>query len=649
MKQYIKSVNKKYIIILFLIIIPWTNSLANNNLKAAIPSQEDLSFYEINPCEVSLLNFLINNPNSIYQDHYSFVFNNYSSIKCFGKVTGLSLIDNGFVISIGTNTLIGFLIQSLFWISLISLIRVDKKFYIKKNLNYFFLHLLTSLVVSLLIYSEYRYYESNLYLIDINNLSSMMIIYFLICFVSIQLFDVFSKRVHALSNFIPIIFLINAVFNGFNFSLFMIIFIFLGIDSIFKTKQLIKFNKIYIAFSFIWVFNASKSYYVAPSKLRGFSSSLYEFNSVFSWTLITFLIINGIYYYFNLNKYRFTSEKFTNVFSVSSILIFLLSLISANFPIFNFLNYFYFGHQRFGIKTNNPFERNEWGEVISWRGFYSSAESIGELYGLAILFIIFQYFKHRKISFLNCIGLLFALLGLIASNNRTVLILLLVITCIYLYKFLSIPLYQKYTILTLSVVGIIVLIGLQNLNYSYNFTSMQMYAEALNYGSINSSSYLNLLMKNYDRSSIYSIFFGFLSSIAFILNRAEVWGLFFARFNPTFSEFIFGTGPFNFGQFYGEIKVLDTRSFLLPHSSILSLLLFVGVIGLTLLIGLLIYHLFKNKKLINLENKVLILFVFINLIKNDTVNYFPSFLLYFFILYIGLFGNIFSIESSRKN
>ena len=67
----------------------WLNSFVNSNLQAAVPSQEDLSFYEINPCEVSLANFIFNNFNSLYQDHFSFVVDNYSSINVLVKLPEL--------------------------------------------------------------------------------------------------------------------------------------------------------------------------------------------------------------------------------------------------------------------------------------------------------------------------------------------------------------------------------------------------------------------------------------------------------------------------------------------------------------------------------------------------------------------------------
>ena len=51
--------------------------------------------------------------------------------------------------------------------------------------------------------------------------------------------------------------------------------------------------------------------------------------------------------------------------------------------------------------------------------------------------------------------------------------------------------------------------------------------------------------------------------MGFYINRSELWGLFFARHNPSFYEVLLGTGPFNLGRHYGDIKLQETRSFLL--------------------------------------------------------------------------------------
>ena len=40
--------------------------------------------------------------------------NDYSSIKCFGTITGIDQINHVFYISVGTNPIITFFIQSIF-------------------------------------------------------------------------------------------------------------------------------------------------------------------------------------------------------------------------------------------------------------------------------------------------------------------------------------------------------------------------------------------------------------------------------------------------------------------------------------------------------------------------------------------------------
>ena len=73
-----------------------------------------------------LTNFLFQNPNVIYQDHYKIRFNNYSSIKCFGQITGVDQINHVFYISVGSNVLVGLFLQTSFWLLLISFIKKDE-------------------------------------------------------------------------------------------------------------------------------------------------------------------------------------------------------------------------------------------------------------------------------------------------------------------------------------------------------------------------------------------------------------------------------------------------------------------------------------------------------------------------------------------
>ena len=118
--------------ILILIIFPFSISNYSDNITPE-KITSDLRFYEINTCSISLTEFLIHNPNVIYQDHYKINFNNYSSIRCFGKITGIDQIGYEFNISIGTNTVVNLFLQSTIWLLLISTIKATSKNKIKLN------------------------------------------------------------------------------------------------------------------------------------------------------------------------------------------------------------------------------------------------------------------------------------------------------------------------------------------------------------------------------------------------------------------------------------------------------------------------------------------------------------------------------------
>ena len=109
----------KAIVLLVIIIVPFSLSDYTDQIKPE-KITSDLRFYEINTCSISLNEFLLENPNVIYQDHYKIRFNNYSSISCFGQITGIDQIGYTFYISIGTNTILNLFLQSIFWLVIIS-------------------------------------------------------------------------------------------------------------------------------------------------------------------------------------------------------------------------------------------------------------------------------------------------------------------------------------------------------------------------------------------------------------------------------------------------------------------------------------------------------------------------------------------------
>ena len=77
--------------LIILLFAPWflNSSFESENIDKIT---SDLRFYEINTCKISLGEFLLNNINVIYQDHYKIRYNNYSSISCYGTITGVDQI-----------------------------------------------------------------------------------------------------------------------------------------------------------------------------------------------------------------------------------------------------------------------------------------------------------------------------------------------------------------------------------------------------------------------------------------------------------------------------------------------------------------------------------------------------------------------------
>ena len=104
--------------------------------------------------------------------------------------------------------------------------------------------------------------------------------------------------------------------------------------------------------------------------------------------------------------------------------------------------------------------------------------------------------------------------------------------------------------------------------------------------------------------------------------------MFASRYNPTYSELIIGSGPFQINNYYYSDKIKSIEGLILPHSGVLDVLIFFGFTGILLMIyGFFIY--LSNSK----ENifKLLFLFLIINYLKSDSILYFSSFVMTGFI------------------
>ena len=628
-----------YLVIVVLLVAPWFNSSSDQIDYIPELSQEANPFYEINPCKISLFEFFNANKKSLYQDHYFFRANNKSSISCFGKVTGIAVQQNNlqtqFFISIGTNSLINLLLQGSIWLLLL---RFVKKSVQKVNLENY-LHniaiLFTSYLLAFSIYAQQRFYDDSFYLLDLNKNSSYILMFLIFLLLSKNLVEVYLERSNQLVNMLPFVFLIAGIFSGYNIVLFSIIFLYSGICSLLERQFSGRFIVLYLSLSFWWLINSNGSFYFNPGKFRGFTNSVYEFNSNLFWIVFFILLLLGIFRELKNNVQYFELSEFTKYFSYSSSIILLTGLISSNFPSLNFFSSYYLGLQRNVVELTNPFAFDEFGVKISWRGISPSSETIGEFFGICLLLNLFDIVQKSKLEKYNYIGIIFSGIGLYFSDNRTSIVIIFFVILFLFIKSVKPELFtkvsmQRKTLLTVSLFGLLYFF-FQSETYSFYSESLISNSRNIQYDSI-FSSYLILLNNSFEQENALYYIFGFFSAIGYLLNRSEMWGIFFARYNPTINELLVGSGPLTLGQLYGEIKIDDLTTFLLPHSSFLSYVVYFGLLP----IAYLLYRLFKLMRE-NKENFMFLslsIFILLNVFKNDSLNYFSSFLLYYFLLFI---------------
>ena len=314
-------------------------------------------------------------------------------------------------------------------------------------------------------------------------------------------------------------------------------------------------------------------------------------------------------------------------------------LLGANATLFNFLNFYYFGQNKTGMNTLNVVDGN------AWRGFFPSAETIGEFYGLSILLYVLFFIKNRKsMSKLEILFIGVTLFGLIKSNNASAFILLAIFSLIYYIS--RNKQYKKQIILSSGVVSVLFFayLAFQGSIYSLEFTNSKIVQDALYYkNDYQQSSFLTHIQGG--NAQISKIIIGLISTVSFYINRSILWGLFFARYNPSIYEFLFGTGPLNLSKHYSEIGISnydavrnDTKNFaletfLLPHSSLLNILLYFGLIGV-LIISIHIFRIVIKREYIDKIIFYPLMYLVINFIKGDSILYLPSFVLILFFLIV---------------
>ncbi len=647
-----KKIPVKLLLLLLITIIPWSLNGSSNEIEP-IQVTDDLSFYQINTCEFSLAEILIENPNISYQKHYKIKPNNYSSVRCFGKITGIDRLGNIFYVSVGTNSLVSLILKFIPLVLIISLIKKHEPIYRFLGRNYISTLLLATSFLTFGIYAEKRFYSKTLYFLNLEETKSYFIIFLFLFFGVFCSLELINKRYNHLINFFPFLFLFIGVLDGFNLHIYTFFLVILGIMSVINNER----NKFIYFYALVfgplfWIINSQKyNYYLDLDKIVGFSSSQFNFNSTIYWSILFFLLLNGLYILVKKTLKNLDFKLIKNNLLISSSLVVIFGLLGANATLINYLNFFYFGQNKVGMPTLEVADGN------AWRGFFPSAETIGEFYGFTILFFFIYALKTKsKISKIELFIIALPLFGLFKSNNISAVIgFLLVFTLYYLSEKLNEKKIHKSKILTYSLIlftPAFIFLFINDFFYSLEFTNYKIIDEALFYSNeYQLSTSLDHIQNS--GSILTTLAISILSTVSFYINRSILWGIFFTRYNPTNLEFLFGTGPLNLSKHYSEIQVnnydrtsaqnyiKNVDAFLLPHSSLLDILLYFGLLGI--LLGV-FFTLNLIKKRNNIDSLIFypMLFLIINFIKDDSILYLPS------LITIMIFGLISTIQSNTN-
>ena len=618
--------------------------------------ESTVGYYQSNTCKLSL--FDIQDVN-FFNNSVEFLPDKFSSIKCSGKVNGVDYFEDGIKIYIGTNLLIDFFIQSFFWLVFIFLIP-------KKSTNFSEnIKPITFLIMSIIIYlhflGEKNYYlsvhpefETNLSITNFR-FNSIMITFLFLLFI---FKDLVGSRLKNFINYIPFMFLLVGTYNTFNINFFYILIVFIGVHSFINTKKNFYLISSYLIIATVYFYNLEKIYTnFDVDKIKGFVNSSESIPSLMYWVISFYFFIYGIMYLINSSKKSFDHILFRKNLIWSGSLIVIIGILSSLNRILNFYFYYYFGLNKFGMKSFESIQGN------TWRGLSSSAEAVGEYFIFIIIFIIFSLFKNYKnLNYFELIGLIIISYGIFRANNKASLISGVILIFIFL-------LITKVSSIRVKIFGFLLfftslLIVFQQINdYPFGYYSKGMLYHATLASNIESSLSLNqwglsavddmnlgqiiidnensqslskaseFMLKEYTLRNNLSILPGWISvisSISVLINRSEKWGIFLAKYNPDITEFLFGYGPGQISEYYLGHSTKYNDGLVLPHSSILVCLIFFGLFGLLIGITFLFKIIKKNYK--NSVFTVLLAYFLINLLKSDSLLYLNSFVLFMFVL-----------------
>lgn len=325
---------KRIIPLIILIFLPWFNA---NYLDQVIIQNNYLtsSFFEINPCKTALAEYLYLE-NEI--ENFNFLNDGYSSILCFGRISQVKV--NSFYI--GSNFLINTFIYFLIFNQLLKLKYGGARS--KKLINTKYLSI-TSLIFCGLIFSDRKFYENEFYFLNPFQFRSYLFLYFFIFCISYLFIESYYKYEEKFINLLPFLFLFTGIISGSNLNIFLVIFIYLGIENFVLNKKLFKYFKLFLPLILLWSINARDVYVFSENQYKVFSSTSYDLYSIFFYSIFFFITLSGVNKFLRSSIKHFSYEKFMNVFSLVIVLKTLIYILQQKFPILEIFINIYFGDQ----------------------------------------------------------------------------------------------------------------------------------------------------------------------------------------------------------------------------------------------------------------------------------------------------------------
>ncbi len=507
--------------------------------------------------------------------------------------------------------------------------------------------------------SGYYNLNSKIYSQDLN---SNFLLYSLLVtlYILLKIFSfLIESRFYNFIEYLPFLFVLVGSYHSLNLNIFLILFVYIGINYTIQNKKLIAGLMLVLILSRLWTESIIREFsFFDIDKLNGFSSSAYNPMSLLFWSLAYYFLVIGFvniiestYKYLNFDRIKFN-------FLMSGSMLLFFSFVSALNNVGNFLLYYFLGLQKTGSKSLESVQEN------AWRGISSSAESVGEFYAFVVLVIVIlsinsKTYKLRNVEYILLIANIY---GLYKSNNFAAFTSLVVLIAIFfVYKNIS----NKKQLLALLflIISFFPIVYLLFFNtYSIENASRKLIKEGLDISYIENleknefgqnavdqnrfleilqkenneiyvSSSLNYLVEKYhysQRNYIPNIT-TLISTIASPINRGGKWGIFFGKYDPSVKTLFFGTGINNIVNYYLNHPTKVNEGLVLPHSSLLSYLIFIGLNGLIIFIGLIFYRIYKNRN--NSIYLCFMAFYLVNILKNDTLLYLNSFLLFLFLIF----------------